>query len=120
MDPANQMSKEEEKYAMKPNICKIWVSSDFLEPKQQWEEGGGFGPHDISCGCEICKHLQISEAQKLFWKCFTIFLKIIWIFLFNSLLLDLASHLFVGLAYQGKDIVFRFIIECTSLRDFGP
>jgi len=28
--------------------------------------------------------------------------------------------LFVGLAYQGKDIVFRFIIEYNSLRDFGP
>jgi hypothetical protein len=27
---------------------------------------------------------------------------------------------FVGLAYQGKDIVFKFIIECSSLRDFGP
>jgi hypothetical protein len=25
-----------------------------------------------------------------------------------------------GLAYQGKDIVFRFIIEYRSLRDFGP
>jgi hypothetical protein len=22
--------------------------------------------------------------------------------------------------YQGKDIVFRFIIEYSSLRDFGP
>jgi hypothetical protein len=29
--------------------------------------------------------------------------------------------IFVGLAYQGKkDIVFRFIIEYSSLRDFGP
>jgi len=28
--------------------------------------------------------------------------------------------LFVGLACQGKDIVFRFIIEYSSLRDFGP
>jgi hypothetical protein len=28
--------------------------------------------------------------------------------------------LFIGLAYQGKDIVFRFIIEYSSLRDFGP
>jgi hypothetical protein len=29
--------------------------------------------------------------------------------------------MFVGLAYyQGKDIVFRFIIEYSSLRDFGP
>jgi hypothetical protein len=27
---------------------------------------------------------------------------------------------FVGLAYQGKDIVFSFIIEYSSLRDFGP
>jgi hypothetical protein len=28
---------------------------------------------------------------------------------------------FVGLAYPGKDIVvFRFIIEYSSLRDFGP
>ncbi len=27
---------------------------------------------------------------------------------------------FVGLAYQGKDIVFRFIIEYSGLRDFGP
>jgi hypothetical protein len=26
---------------------------------------------------------------------------------------------FVSLAYQGKDIVFRFIIEYCSLRDFG-
>jgi hypothetical protein len=26
----------------------------------------------------------------------------------------------VGLAYQGKGIVFRFIIEYSSLRDFGP
>jgi hypothetical protein len=25
-----------------------------------------------------------------------------------------------GLAYQGKDFVFRFIIEYSSLRDFGP
>ncbi len=25
---------------------------------------------------------------------------------------------FVGLAYQGKAIVFRFIIEYSSLRDF--
>jgi hypothetical protein len=27
---------------------------------------------------------------------------------------------FWGIAYQGKDIVFKFIIEYTSLRDFGP
>jgi hypothetical protein len=27
---------------------------------------------------------------------------------------------FIDLAYQGKYIVFRFIIEYSSLRDFGP
>jgi hypothetical protein len=27
---------------------------------------------------------------------------------------------FIGLGYQGKDIVLRFIIEYSSLRDFGP
>jgi hypothetical protein len=27
---------------------------------------------------------------------------------------------FIGCAYQGKDIVFIFIIECNGLRDFGP
>jgi hypothetical protein len=27
---------------------------------------------------------------------------------------------FVGLAYQDKDIVFKFIIDYSSLRDFGP
>jgi hypothetical protein len=25
----------------------------------------------------------------------------------------------IGIAYQGKDIVFTFIIEYSSLRDFG-
>jgi hypothetical protein len=28
--------------------------------------------------------------------------------------------MFIGLAYQGKDIVFRFVIEYSSLRDFWP
>jgi hypothetical protein len=27
---------------------------------------------------------------------------------------------FVGRALLGKDIVFSFIIECSSFRDFGP
>jgi hypothetical protein len=27
---------------------------------------------------------------------------------------------FIGLALVGKDIVFRFAIEYSSLRDFGP
>jgi len=33
----------------------------------------------------------------------------------------LESAIFIfGLAYQGKDIVFRFIIEYSSLMDFSP
>jgi hypothetical protein len=31
-----------------------------------------------------------------------------------------AQKPFFGLAYQGKDIMFRFIIEYSSLMDFGP
>ncbi len=30
------------------------------------------------------------------------------------------SDKFIGLAYHGKNIVFRFIIEYSSLKDFGP
>jgi hypothetical protein len=30
------------------------------------------------------------------------------------------SSCFVSLSYQGKDIVFKFIIQYSSLRDFGP
>jgi hypothetical protein len=34
--------------------------------------------------------------------------------------IDIAIHgTFVCLAYQGKDIVFRFIIEYSSLRELG-
>jgi hypothetical protein len=31
----------------------------------------------------------------------------------------LTKHLFVGPAYQDKDIMFRFIIEYSNLMDFG-
>ncbi len=39
---------------------------------------------------------------------------------FTSCTTPPSSSCFVGLAYQGKDIVFRFIIEYSSLMDFGP
>jgi hypothetical protein len=48
------------------------------------------------------------------------------VFFYTDLLLSVCVFLqsmerFVGLAYKGKDIVFRFIIEYSSLiRDFGP
>jgi hypothetical protein len=32
----------------------------------------------------------------------------------------LCNQSFVGLAYQGNHILFRFIIEYSSLRDFAP
>ncbi len=34
--------------------------------------------------------------------------------------LALITTLFVGFAFPGKDIVLRFIIEYSSLMDFGP
>jgi hypothetical protein len=37
-----------------------------------------------------------------------------------NLIQDKSYCIFMGLAYQGKDIVFTFIIEDTSLRDIGP
>jgi hypothetical protein len=40
--------------------------------------------------------------------------------IFNFFFLVIYITLCVGIAYQGKDIVFRFIIEYSSLRDFGP
>jgi hypothetical protein len=33
---------------------------------------------------------------------------------------DMCCCAFIGLAYQGKDIVFRFIIDYICLMDFGP
>jgi hypothetical protein len=39
---------------------------------------------------------------------------------FNFGILLFQRDIFVGLAYQGKNIVFMFIIEYSSLRDFGP
>jgi hypothetical protein len=41
-------------------------------------------------------------------------------FLGNILLYIKEGCLFVGLAYQEKDVVFRFIIEYSSLMDFDP
>jgi hypothetical protein len=34
--------------------------------------------------------------------------------------LQLESWLIISLVLVGKDIVFRFIIENSSLKDFGP
>jgi hypothetical protein len=40
---------------------------------------------------------------------------------FTALAIAMTPAKFVGLALVGKDIVFRFIIEYSSLRDFyGP
>jgi hypothetical protein len=39
-------------------------------------------------------------------------------FLKNKLIIRVFKK--IGLGYQDKDIVFRFIIEYSSLRHFGP
>jgi hypothetical protein len=39
----------------------------------------------------------------------------------KDLMLTMTEHLFICFAYQGKkDIVFRIIIEYSSLSNFGP
>jgi len=45
-----------------------------------------------------------------------------WVVLVDEVVVSSLFEQFIGLAYQGKDIgiVFRFIIEYSSLRDFGP
>jgi hypothetical protein len=63
-----------------------------------------------------CTHVMLKLCQQCFegtrndfqasTACFVKY--VVWSFIY-----------FVGLAYQGKDIVFRFIIEYSSLRDFG-
>jgi hypothetical protein len=55
---------------------------------------------------ELTIVVELDQSSKRCW------------FLNNNSAYNLTSHLFVGLAYQGKDIVFRFIIEDSG--DFGP
>ncbi len=53
----------------------------------------------------IDNHVHVTcLAENLFW---------LWYTTDNS-----TMGKFIGIGYQGKDIVFRFIIECSSLRDF--
>jgi hypothetical protein len=41
-------------------------------------------------------------------------------FILHMISMDHGLCTFIGLAYQGKDIVFRSIMEYSSLIDFGP
>jgi hypothetical protein len=59
----------------------------------------------------IRHHFLYSLTAGLFF----LFLK-----LWSRVELGVQKWCFIGLAYQGKDIVFRSIIEYRSLRDFGP
>jgi hypothetical protein len=56
------------------------------------------------------------------WICFFNYLECSYSSMCNTYLQGSGTLLvhFVGLAYQGKDIVFRLIIEYSSLMDFGP
>jgi hypothetical protein len=55
---------------------------------------------------------DLPELQRLFWT---------YIFLYcYSFQMYQQVDFFIALGYQGKDIVFRFTIEYSSLRDFGP
>ncbi len=59
----------------------------------------------------------------LFWMCFLSYLSELTTQCVMAIYKQDSNTLlvhFVGLAYEGNDIVFRFIIEYSSLRDFGP
>jgi len=78
---------------------------------------------DIRSGwLELC---MISQNSSKSWGCLFILAwlkKKNWIILSSIHIPHLwnLQHAFLGPAYQGKDIVFRFIIGYSSLRDFGP
>ncbi len=38
----------------------------------------------------------------------------------DQIMIDATLQNFIGFAYHGKDIAFRFIIEYSSLRDSSP
>jgi len=57
----------------------------------------------------ICCVFIKSIGGGFHWCCQS--LKMIWVY---------TPQWIFGVAYQGKDIVFRFIIEYSTLRDFGP
>jgi len=88
-----------------------------------------------------CSRLQQNKRHiinAIWWSCWQLKVFIFWLGLGNEFkfwnkpqlqssgpllsanILHKEPEEFVGLAYQGKDIVFRFIIEYSSLRDFGP
>jgi hypothetical protein len=50
--------------------------------------------------------------------CFSFVQTILWAF--GHISKSSHTYFVFGLAYQGEDIVFKFIIEYSSLRDFGP
>jgi hypothetical protein len=65
---------------------------------------------NASCFLIHMSSLELHNVDTFFFGSF------MWPFSSNT---SYASCIFVGLAYQeGKDIVFRFIIEYSSLRDF--
>jgi hypothetical protein len=62
-----------------------------------------------------CKSIKTGYLNPFnFCLCHWVFTRELWVF---KLLL---IFMFISLAYQGKDFVFRFIREYISLRDFGP
>jgi hypothetical protein len=52
---------------------------------------------------------------------FSSFFETLFFFFFGSQFATLGANVlaFIGLVHKGKDIVFRFIIKYSSLRDFG-
>jgi hypothetical protein len=74
-----------------------------------------FNAISLNASCSFLIHMSFLELHNVDALFFFFFR---WPF---SSYTSYASYIFVALAYQeGKDIVFRLIIEYSSLRDFGP
>jgi hypothetical protein len=78
----------------------VWGAGYFLESNNISDDAQNPPPF-------MRYHVMMLSNQKLFWPAL----------LQKEAVLIL---LFFGIAYQGKNIVFRFIIEYSSLRDCGP
>ncbi len=87
-------------------ICTTYISNKLRSPIVKVEEVNVLTPSEKQSPC-IPKTNSLSQLFKQMFSTHQ----------FQALHI---SFLFVGLAYQGKDIVFKFIIKYSSLMDFAP
>ncbi len=110
-------------YGSGAHLKVLMVGAGFIVAKLGMMSSGMEGtlknelkPHNYFVRCKLT--MQVKWATQLFW-----FLWWSWNLRYNTTHSQgtlLSTSLLAFAYYQGKDIVFRFIIEYSSLRDFGP